>query len=239
MEIILAFDGDPAGQEAMMRASEKIIMETWLGVDEDQIYKRVNSFTNQCLLLSGRSPKNILMEQENRDEVLKKIQELVFEVSVEDPKWVAERRIEFLEAKKNFIQKHIDSWKETVAKYDGWFAESIKKNTVSKFEKLIQKLDKEIESYRNPKTVNYEEEINDEKIIEAKRVPIENFLQFNKVGFTKCLWHLEKTGSMKLYREANKFHCFGCNKSGDVIDIVMKLQSLDFIPAVKFLINKI
>lgn len=42
-------------------------------------------------------------------------------------------------------------------------------------------------------------------------------------GFTRCLWHNEKTGSLKIYPGDRGFHCFGCGVSGSVIDLVMKL----------------
>ena len=42
-------------------------------------------------------------------------------------------------------------------------------------------------------------------------------------GFTRCLWHNEKTGSLKIYPGDRGFHCLGCGVSGSVIDLVMKL----------------
>lgn len=59
----------------------------------------------------------------------------------------------------------------------------------------------------------------------AKLVPISNFVDF-KGGVARCVWHNEKTPSMKYYKDQNKVWCFGCNRGGDVIDVVMAQQNL-------------
>lgn len=52
----------------------------------------------------------------------------------------------------------------------------------------------------------------------------------NKV--TICIFHNEDTPSMVLFKEKG-FHCFGCGKHGTAIDIMMQLNQLNFIEAVK------
>lgn len=79
--------------------------------------------------------------------------------------------------------------------------------------------------------------ITDKDIAMAKEVPIEQFIKVGRNGFAKCIFHSEKTGSMKIYKEDNRFHCFGCSKNGDSIDFIMQQEGLDFINAVKFLIK--
>lgn len=71
----------------------------------------------------------------------------------------------------------------------------------------------------------------------AKTVPIDHFYEF-KGGFAKCLWHNEKTGSLKYYPEDNHVYCFSCQKRGDTIDVVMAIHNLDFNKAVKFILGK-
>ena len=51
-------------------------------------------------------------------------------------------------------------------------------------------------------------------IDKAKQYPIDQLIEI-KNGFAKCLWHIEKQGSMKFYREENRLHCFSCNQSHD------------------------
>lgn len=53
--------------------------------------------------------------------------------------------------------------------------------------------------------------------------------------FVKCLYHQEKTASMSLNTKDNYFKCFGCNKSGDVIELVQKVTGLSFPEAIKYL----
>ena len=80
------------------------------------------------------------------------------------------------------------------------------------------------------------ETITNEDIQRAKMVPITNFIEFNKAGFAKCIYHQEKTPSLKYYPKNNTCYCFGgCIKTYDVIDIIKKLNNCDFISAVKFL----
>lgn len=39
-------------------------------------------------------------------------------------------------------------------------------------------------------------------------------------NFSKCPLHDEKTKSFKIYSNKQRFKCFGCGKSGDVVDFV-------------------
>ena len=55
-------------------------------------------------------------------------------------------------------------------------------------------------------------------------------IEVTRSGFCNCIFHNEKTPSMKIYSN-NTFYCFGCGKSGDVISIVMQLDGLDFMSA--------
>lgn len=48
-------------------------------------------------------------------------------------------------------------------------------------------------------------------------------IDVNRAGFTRCLWHNEKTASLKIYPGERGYHCFGCGTSGTVLDLVMKL----------------
>lgn len=75
-------------------------------------------------------------------------------------------------------------------------------------------------------------------IDKARAVPIPTILEINRSGFTKCIWHDEKTPSMKYYKNNNKVHCFGeCQKSGDVIDVMMEIGKCEFLEAVTKLNN--
>lgn len=70
-------------------------------------------------------------------------------------------------------------------------------------------------------------------IDKARAVPISDFVEFSRSGFAKCIWHSEKSASMKYYKRDNKVKCFGCSKGGDVIDVVQQLDGISFLEAVK------
>ena len=41
----------------------------------------------------------------------------------------------------------------------------------------------------------------------------------DKNNMLRCPFHEDKTASMKIYTSTNSFHCFGCGKSGDAIEL--------------------
>jgi len=49
-------------------------------------------------------------------------------------------------------------------------------------------------------------------------------IQPNRSGFVNCLFHKEKTPSLKLYPA--HFHCYGCGKHGDIITLTTQLFTL-------------
>ena len=61
-------------------------------------------------------------------------------------------------------------------------------------------------------------------------------IEVNRSGFISCLFHAEKTPSMKLYDD--HFYCFGCGKGGDVIALVAQRLGLSQFEAAKILINE-
>ena len=48
----------------------------------------------------------------------------------------------------------------------------------------------------------------------------------DKKGFVCCVFHNEKTPSMRIYEK--DYHCFGCQEHGDVITFIQKLFGLSF-----------
>ena len=46
-----------------------------------------------------------------------------------------------------------------------------------------------------------------------------------------CIFHEELEGSMAIYQD-NKFYCFGCQESGDIIEFVRKYYSVNFKDAI-------
>ena len=72
-------------------------------------------------------------------------------------------------------------------------------------------------------------------IAKAKSYPIESLIKVKSSGFALCPFHNDRHESLKIYNKDNRFNCFVCNANGDTIDLVMKIYSLDFKNAIKFL----
>ena len=67
-------------------------------------------------------------------------------------------------------------------------------------------------------------------------------LQPDKHGMLLCPFHDDHNPSLKVYPETNTFHCFGCGKSGDVIEFIQlkeKQSKHQAILKAKTLINPI
>ncbi len=56
-------------------------------------------------------------------------------------------------------------------------------------------------------------------------------IAFNNRGFAICPLHSEDTASFKIWNRT-QWHCFGCNKTGDIIDFVMESYGLTWYGAV-------
>ena len=69
------------------------------------------------------------------------------------------------------------------------------------------------------------------------------YMQVRKAGSARfkalCPFHQEKTPSFSLEAGRGLYYCFGCNKGGDVISLVMELESLTFVEAVERLAAKV
>jgi DNA primase len=59
----------------------------------------------------------------------------------------------------------------------------------------------------------------------------------NHVGL--CPFHSEKTPSFTVSQEKELFHCFGCEKGGDVFGFIMEMEGVDFSEALKMLAREV
>lgn len=74
---------------------------------------------------------------------------------------------------------------------------------------------------------------NNEQLDKAKLFPLENLYKgelkrTGKVLMGRCPFHKEDTPSFAIYTETNKYHCFGCDSSGDSIAFYSILNNVDF-----------
>lgn len=54
----------------------------------------------------------------------------------------------------------------------------------------------------------------------------------------RCPFHEERTPSFSVNPVDKLYHCFGCNKGGDMIDFVRETQGLDFVGAIEWLADR-
>lgn len=70
---------------------------------------------------------------------------------------------------------------------------------------------------------------------------ISEYLPLKKMGrnFTRqCPFHNEKSPSFVVSPERQIWHCFGCNKGGDIFTFLMEYERLEFIEALRILAKK-
>jgi DNA primase len=67
---------------------------------------------------------------------------------------------------------------------------------------------------------------------------ISKYLRLEKAGLNyraRCPFHNEKTPSFFVSPARGSWHCFGCNKGGDILSFVEEIEGVDFIGALKIL----
>ena len=70
---------------------------------------------------------------------------------------------------------------------------------------------------------------------------IEEYIKLKRTGSTAvglCPFHSEKTPSFNVSNDKGIYKCFGCGKSGDVIQFIMEHQNKSYYEAIKFLAEK-
>jgi DNA primase len=70
---------------------------------------------------------------------------------------------------------------------------------------------------------------------------IGEYIRLDKAGANyraRCPFHNEKTPSFMVSAEKQIWHCFGCQKGGDVFGFVMEIEGLDFKETLKILAEK-
>lgn len=78
-------------------------------------------------------------------------------------------------------------------------------------------------------------------IDETKKILITDLIgkrpdrELGNILWYKCPFHTEKSSSFAIYRDQNRFHCYGCHVDGTVVDYVMLQHNYTFIEAVKYL----
>ena len=116
-------------------------------------------------------------------------------------------------------KKDLEKWKETKerrARVASYYQNYVTVPDAEKWKKQKEDLKK----------------ISPEQIAKLREIPLSDITpQYKKNDIIKCLWHNEKTASLKLY--SSSYHCFGCDVSGSAIDWFMKHHSVSFSQALR------
>ncbi|OHA59577.1 MAG: DNA primase [Candidatus Vogelbacteria bacterium RIFOXYD1_FULL_46_19] len=70
---------------------------------------------------------------------------------------------------------------------------------------------------------------------------VSSYLKLDKAGInykTRCPFHNEKSPSFFVSPSRQSYHCFGCNRGGDMISFVEEIEGVDFMGAVKILADR-
>jgi hypothetical protein len=113
-----------------------------------------------------------------------------------------------------------------------------KENSISFYKRLLvrkhPKLQKKSRGY-SPEDI---ENARNVSIIEIAQHSISGLKKSGKNYFCQCPFHKDKTPSFFLYSDSNRFYCFGCHATGDVITFVQKFFNKNFKDTIYFLIHK-
>jgi len=134
---------------------------------------------------------------------------------------------------RNLQQEIIFERRDLMGKRNAWFG------PIDDYSEILAKRLEEVERMK----VSFDRGAveGDSRVDKAKAVPITSLVKFNHQWYAPCLWHSEKTPSMKYNKPdsawPNTVKCFGCGQMGDAIDVVMKMHNLSFKEAISFLLH--
>lgn len=106
---------------------------------------------------------------------------------------------------------------------------------LSLYDKYMQKFDNKMRILKDGGMAD-NNGVKPEWIEQAKQASIVDVLASYGIQVMRsaclCPFHHEKTPSCHIYKQDNKYHCFGCGKHGDVIDLFQFLSGYTFPQAV-------
>lgn len=140
--------------------------------------------------------------------------------------------------KQKTIQRAKEQLAQNTCRDNAWRDDLIKegaRKSLRRIEQAIGSAERQIEVVRAVGNRHYSGRnkkisITLSMVAKAKEYPIENLVEINRAGFTKCFSHSDTKPSA--YCKNNFCHCFVCQKSWDTIAILMERDGLKFRDAV-------
>jgi len=190
-------------------------------------YEQTSSKRNVGIFIHPTNWAKFLGRQ-NKINYIKSYREWIKDITLEEPEWVKDRRLEYLE--NQIVKTELTIFRFIVR--SGLSPEKLRKN--------VFKMKREISMWNSPITKN-KTNITDEQIEQAKNEDWEKFIEIGGRYGDKlkalCPFHEDHNPSLILYPEGRGYHCFSCGAHGDLIDFIMKTNNLKFIDSVKFILN--
>ncbi|VAW38884.1 hypothetical protein MNBD_GAMMA01-1295 [hydrothermal vent metagenome] len=143
-----------------------------------------------------------------------------------------------IERKIDFIKLLIENIYEESLKTENLFLRSrTGRELLIIDKKSIKEKIKSLKKYIAYLKSDNERGITPDMILSAKKVNLEKIIKINPKGMAECINpdHNDKNPSMDTRN--NYVYCYSCGYSGDVIEITMKINSMDFQTAVRYLTN--
>jgi len=168
--------------------------------------------------------------------IFPEIKKLIPKIIKECQSDIRKKEAEIRSALNQIYEKNMDEFSE-------WFSEKlVEKFMFPELEILERRLFKlrMILPIINP--IRYKKNKFQDQIATARNYPIFELAKSRtelrpsgKNFVSLCCFHNEKTPSLYIYPETNRFYCFGCQVKGNVIDLTMALYGVNFKEAVEML----
>ena len=147
--------------------------------------------------------------------------------------WAIQRKLDYLRFSLKGIGDDVSEAISKKAKASNEVEKVLAEKWLKKKVKEYRSMEHKIAYWQNP-----DGKISDEDIEKARSYPISELPDIKKPkgqnkGNICCPFHEDKHPSASI--RDNKLHCFTCNKTWNVIDIIMEKEGLGFIEAVKYL----
>lgn len=121
-----------------------------------------------------------------------------------------------------------------------WVQQGLYDYQLKKLFKHYTKLEKRIDATifaRDFPAQEHSDTVTQQHIDNAREYPIEQLLDTPiRRGMTNCPFHQDKTPSFSV-KKYNRYKCFSCGEAGDTIDLYMKLHNVDFLTAVRSIVQ--